>query len=225
MRILTRGLAAIAAAFLAGGLTMIVAIAAEPAGAPDSKPEGVKTPAVKVDDASFKCLLDMTAVGNFYVDNLAGNLGETIKVAKAGHGEYPQGAVIQLVPNEAMIKQQKGFSPVTNDWEFFYIDVNKDGSRIFRRGFTEVNNRFEMNCFACHVKARPEFDLTCRTDQGCEPIPFTRAMFEALQRADPRCKNAPAVSAEDKAALGELAALVKELTSGSSLPKSEDKKN
>lgn len=207
----------------AGMLAAGYAAFAAPAGAPDAKPEGNRAPAVKVDDASFRCMLDMTRVGDFYVDNLSGDLEQTIKVAKAGTGEYPEGSLIQLVPNEAMVKQQKGFSPITKDWEFFYIDVDKDGSKIFRRGFIEVNNRFEMNCFACHVKAKAEFDLTCRTGQGCDPIPITRAMFGALQRTDPRCKDQPAVSADDQQALKELGEVVKELVSSQSqLPKSED---
>jgi hypothetical protein len=50
--------------------------------------------------------------------------------------------------------RQKGFNAATRDWEFFFIDVDKDGSKILRRGFTEVNNRFGMNCFACHAQAR-----------------------------------------------------------------------
>jgi hypothetical protein len=29
------------------------------------------------------------------------------------------------------------------------------------RGFAEVNNRFGGNCFNCHAKARPEWDLVC----------------------------------------------------------------
>jgi len=168
-------------------------------------------PKVKVDNNSFKCITDMTPVRHFYVDNLLGNLEETVAVAKAGKGDYPQGSVLQLMPNEVMIKQQKGFNPETRDWEFFWIDVDKDGSKIFRRGFAEVNNRFGLNCFTCHVKARPEFDLVCEQDHGCDPIPVTRAMFGALQRTDPRCKNQKEVSAEDAQALKDLAEIVKAL--------------
>lgn len=167
-----------------------------------AEPEGEKAPAVQVNDDSFKCMLDMKKVRHFYVDNLSGHLDETVAVAEAGKGDYPEGSVVQLVPNEVMIKQQKGFSPITRDWEFFWIDVDKEGSKIFRRGFVEVNNRFEMNCFACHVKANVENDFTCGAEGGgCDPIPLTREMFGALQRTDPRCKNAPPVSAEDTAAL------------------------
>ena len=45
------------------------------------------------------------------------------------------------MPNEVMIKQQQGFNPETRDWEFFYIDVDKNGSKIFARGFADVNSR------------------------------------------------------------------------------------
>jgi hypothetical protein len=177
------------------------------AGAGDSDSE----PKVKVDNTSFKCITDMTPVRHFYVDNLLGNLQGTVAVAEAGKGDYPEGSVLQLMPNEVMIKQQKGFNPATRDWEFFWIDVDKDGSKIFRRGFAEVNNRFGLNCFTCHVKAREEFDFVCEQGHGCDPIPVTRAMFGALQRTDPRCRNQKEVSAEDAQALKELGDIVKAL--------------
>ena len=91
-------------------------------------------PKVKVDDKSFKCITDMTPVRHFYVDNLLGNVEATVAVAMVGKGDYPEGSVLQLMPNEVMIKQQQGFNPETHDWEFFYIDVDKDGSKIFARG-------------------------------------------------------------------------------------------
>jgi hypothetical protein len=170
-------------------------------------------PKVKVDDNSFKCITDMIPVRHFYVDNLLGNVAGTVAVAKADKGDYPEGSVLQLMPNEVMIKQQKGFDPDTHDWEFFYIDVDKNGSKIFARGVTEVNNRLGQNCFACHSQAKPEFDFVCEQDHGCAPIPVTRAMFGALQRTDPRCKNQKPVSAEDAQALKELGEIVKALKS------------
>jgi hypothetical protein len=169
-------------------------------------------PKVKVTDESFKCITEMTKVRHFYVDNLLGNLAETVAVATAGRGDYPEGSVVQLMPNEVMIKQQKGHSPVTRDWEFFWIDVDKNGSKIYTRGFAEVNNRFGLNCFTCHIKAQPEFDFICETEHGCDPIPVTKAMFGALQRTDPRCKGSEQVSPEDAQALQELGQLVKALT-------------
>ena len=169
-------------------------------------------PKVKVTDESFKCITEMTKVRHFYVDNLLGNLAGTVAVATAGTGDYPAGSVVQLMPNEVMIKQQEGYSPVTRDWEFFWIDVDKNGSKIYTRGFAEVNNRFGLNCFTCHVKARPEFDFICETEHGCDAIPVTKAMFGALQRTDPRCKGSEQVSAEDAEALRQLGEIVKALT-------------
>ena len=186
----------------------------------DGNPQG----ALKIDDHSFKCMQTMTAVRHFFVDNIAGHLDETVAVAKAGKGEYPVGSVVQLMPNEVMIKHEKGFNAATRDWEFFWIDVDKNGSKIFRRGFVEVNNRFGLNCFACHVKAQPAFDMICEQGHGCDPIPVTRAMFGALQRTDPRCPGSEHVSTEDQAQLKLLAEVVKSLKKddGSNQRTSED---
>jgi hypothetical protein len=161
-------------------------------------------------DKSFKCITQMTHVRHFYVDNLAGNLKGTVKVAEAATGDYPVGSVLQLVPTEVMVKREKGFNAGTRDWEFFELNVSPDGSTIRTRGIQDVNNRFGGNCFNCHVKAHPEYDLVCDNNHGCDPIPITRAMSAALQHTDPRCTNPP-VSAEDAAALAQLGAIVKAL--------------
>ena len=52
------------------------------------------------------------------------------------------------------------------------------------RGFVDVVNRFGGNCFACHVKAKPEWDLICETGHGCDAIPLTPLMIKALQKTD-----------------------------------------
>lgn len=195
---------------MAAGIAVLLvgpAVAAPPA-APASFP---------ISDASFKCMTEMTHVRHFYVDNLAGNLAATVKVAQAGTGDYPVGSVLQLVPNEVMVKREKGFN-VTHDWEFFDLNISPTSSTIRVRGFQDVNNRFGGNCFNCHVKARQEFDLVCDNSHGCDPVPFTRAMSGALQRTDPRCKNNPPVSAEDAAALGQLSAIVKALAASTTKP-------
>jgi hypothetical protein len=170
-----------------------------------------------ISDSSFKCITQLTHVRHFYVDNLAGNLDATVKVAQAGIGVYPVGSVLQLVPTEVMVKREHGYNATTHDWEFFELNVSDAGSTIRTHGFQEVNNRFGGNCFNCHVKARAEFDLVCDNSHGCDPIPITRAMSGALQRTDPRCKNPP-VSAEDAAALAQLGVIVKALA-GASAPK------
>lgn len=162
-----------------------------------------------IDAKSFRCITSMTPVRQFYVDNLRGDLPATLAAAKAPNGAiYPPGSLIQLVPGEAMVKREKGFNPATRDWEFFELDVAKDGTQIRKRGFADVVNRFGGNCFACHIAARPEWDLVCEMDHGCKPIPITRAMIGALQRTDPRCNN-PVPSPADVEALQQLQKLVR----------------
>ena len=164
-----------------------------------------------IDAQSFRCITSMTHVRHFYVDNLNGDLQGTIAAANAKNGAvYPPGSVVQLVPGEAMVKLDKDASPATHDWEYFELDVSKDGTRIRRRGFADVINRFGGNCFGCHVAARPEWDSICQADHGCAPIPVTRAMSAALQRTDPRCGNT-SVSPEDAEALRQLDELTKTL--------------
>jgi hypothetical protein len=170
-----------------------------------------------ITEKSFHCMTEMTQVGHFYVDNLAGNLKGTVQVAQSAKpGIYPVGSVLQLVPTEVMVKREKGFNAATRDWEFFELDVSNDGSKIRTRGFAEVNNRFGGNCFGCHIKARPEWDLVCDINHGCDPIPVTRNMTGALQRTDPRCKNQGPVSAEDAAALTQLGEIIKVMSAAKS---------
>jgi hypothetical protein len=115
--------------------------------------------------------------------------------------------VVQLVPTEVMVKREADFSPATGDWEFFELEVNSGGSKIHKRGFAEVNNRFGKNCFACHVPAREPWDFVCESGHGCEPIPIDHAMTGALQRSDPRCGE-PALQEGDQMALFKLNAMV-----------------
>lgn len=166
------------------------------------------TNAIKIDDSSFRCIRQMTPVRHFYVDNLLGNMDATLAAANAPNGAiYPEGSVVQLVPTEAMVKREKGFSPATGDWEFFELEVSKNGSHIHKRGFAEVNNRFGKNCFTCHAPARQTWDFICETGHGCEPIPINHTMTGALQRSDPRCSG-DALQPGDTMALWKLKAMV-----------------
>lgn len=145
-------------------------------------------PAIEITAKSFKCLTEMTPVRGFFVDNLSGNLAATLAVARNPRGgDYPPGSVVQLVPTEVMVKREPGFSPFTRDWEFFELDVGQQGASIRKRGFAEVNNRFDKNCFACHAAARPEFDMICEQGRGCEELPIPRYVIRSLQVTDPRC--------------------------------------
>ena len=165
--------------------------------------------ATDIDAKSFRCITKMTPVRQFYVDNLQGNLEATLAAANSTTGAvYPAGSLIQLIPSEAMVKRDKGFDAATHDWEFFDLDVSKDGTQIRTRGTVDVVNRFGGNCFGCHAPAAAQWDLVCESSHGCTPIPVTRAMIGALQRTDPRCDNPP-TSPEDAEALKQLQQLLK----------------
>jgi len=145
---------------------------------------------ITIDDSTFTCMRDMTKVDGFYVGNLMGDVASTVKVAKSETGgHYPPGSVVQLVPGEVMVKHPEGYSPVTNDWEFFELDVSPEGTKIRKRGFSDVVNRFGGNCLDCHVKAEAKWDMICKTGHGCDPIPLTKDILALLQKTDPRCKS------------------------------------
>ena len=165
---------------------------------------------IPVTDKSFGCISRLTPVRGFFVGNLSGNLAGTLQIARSTDGGiYPPGSVIQLVPTEVMVKQPKGFNAATRDWEFFELNISKEGTSINKRGFAEVVNRFGGNCVGCHLKAQPQWDFVCETGHGCDPIPLTAPMLRALQHTDPRCPGADQVSAEDAAALRQLQELTR----------------
>jgi hypothetical protein len=154
------------------------------------KPIAAALTELSIDASSFMCLEKMTAIRHFFVDNLLGDLEATIAVAESTDGGvYPPGSVVQLVPTEVMVKHRPGWNAATRDWEFFELDVSAEGSSIHKRGFVDVVNKFGGNCFACHVKAEPKYDLICEQEHGCDPIPITREMIAGIQQADPRCTD------------------------------------
>lgn len=137
----------------------------------------------------FVCLLGWDQVRRFRITNLLGRLPEALEVANSPTGgSYPVGTVIQLIPNEAMVKRATGWSPETNDWEFFSLETSAAGTEILDRGTTAVINAFGGNCFGCHSAAEPQWDLVCEQDHGCAPLPIDAATIEALQNGDPRCR-------------------------------------
>ncbi|GAA5316051.1 MAG: hypothetical protein AseanaTS_12560 [Candidatus Pelagadaptatus aseana] len=165
------------------------------------------TDALSVDADTFECMLDMTKVRHFYVGNLnPDKLEETKSLAEAGQGEYPEGSIVQLVPTEVMVKQPKGTSPGTKDWEFFELNVSAEGTQIHKRGYADVVNRFGGNCLGCHIKAKPEFDMVCEQGHGCDPIPLTRDVIALLQKTDPRCGGRYVPTEQEIAVLKQLRA-------------------
>lgn len=142
-----------------------------------------------ITDDSFVCLKKMEPVRGFFVANLLNKLEDTLAAAKSSEGStYPPGSVVQLIPTEVMIKHHKGWSKKTNDWEFFELDVSEKGSKIKVRGTTQVINKFGGNCFECHAKAKPHWDLICEKDHGCDPLPIPDFMINWTQQSDPRCE-------------------------------------
>lgn len=163
--------------------------------APTETTGGPATTAEPVEDyvieaAEFSNIQDMTPVRGFFIDNRLGYLDEAIAVAEdPDGGTYPVGTIIQLVPQEAMVKRAPGFDPASNDWEFFSLDVTAEGTEILTRGGSEVVNRFGGSCSGCHGVAEPKFDFVCEDDNGCEPLPIGEDVIVGIQLADPRPRS------------------------------------
>ena len=135
----------------------------------------------------FRNLHTMTKVRNFYIDNRLGHLDQALAVANSPRGgAYPVGTIIQLVPQEAMVKREKGFNPATRDWEFFFLSVSPAGTVIEKRGTADVVNRFGGNCASCHQAANPRFDGVCEETHGCAPLPIGPDVFHTIQESDRR---------------------------------------
>lgn len=131
----------------------------------------------------------MTHVGDRFVGSLNGHLAEALAVARsATGGVYPVGTVVELVPGEAMVKRYAGFSPPTRDWEFFQLAPSAHGTRILKRGTTNVKNPFG-SCASCHQGAAPQFDFVCTKSHGCAGLTLSDAVIASLQRGDPRPKK------------------------------------
>lgn len=154
-----------------------------PAGSDDPPLDGP----VEISDASFDCITAMEPVRGFYVSNLLGDIEATLAAADDPEATpFPPGSVVQLVPQEAMVKREPGFSAATGDWEFFFLSVREDGTTIDARGTTDVENVFGGNCFACHAPAAHR-DFICERGHGCDDLPIGPDAFVGLQQSDPRC--------------------------------------
>ena len=148
-----------------------------------------QTKAIPITENTFVCLKKMHAVRGFFVGNILGQLNKTIEAANSKTGAtYPPGSIVQLIPAEVMIKHHQGWSPITNDWEFFELEVSEEGSKIKVRGTTQVINKFGGNCLSCHLKAEPQWDLICEEEHGCDSLPIPDFVIRWTQNSDPRCE-------------------------------------
>src|SRR5262249_45617962 len=135
----------------------------------------------------FGCIRSMKAVRGYYVGNVLGNVDATVKAATSSAASYPVGSIVQLVPTEAMVKREAGFSPATNDWEFFELTVTGKTTAIHVCCGAEVKTRFGGQSLTCHQPAA-KFDMICEPSHGCAPIPITPLMATAIQNTDSRCE-------------------------------------
>ena len=150
---------------------------------------GASVAPVQVTAADFDCILNWTKVRGFRIKRVGGDVAASLAVANSTTGgTYPPGTVIQLVPTEAMVKREPGFSPSTKDWEFFFLDAKANATTITTRGTTSVVNGFGGNCFNCHNQAEPKWDLVCEQNHGCAALPLSSATFQSIQNNDPRCR-------------------------------------
>jgi hypothetical protein len=136
----------------------------------------------------FECIQNGTKVRKFFVWNKLGHLDEALAVAgSAEGGEYPVGTILQLIPQEAMVKRKAGWDPTTNDWEFFALETSATGTTITSRGAATTVNFLGANCFDCHAKAEARWDLVCEDSHGCDPLGVTPETIALFQDRDPRC--------------------------------------
>lgn len=164
--------------------------ASHSASAPKSAPASsaattTSLPDVSPTPADFVNINRMTRVGDHFVGSINGNLAAVLAVARNPKGGvYPVGAVVQLIPTEAMVKRRHGYSPATGDWEFFALKVSAAGTEIQASG-AHVRNFFGGDCSSCH-RVASHFDFICGKNHGCPPLPVTDALISKIQQSDPR---------------------------------------
>jgi hypothetical protein len=68
-----------------------------------------------------------------------------------------------------MVKHPREKFPNTNGWEFFLLDVSKEGTKIADRGEQVLNHSQGVACLSCHQPAA-RLNLVCKKGHGCAPI-------------------------------------------------------
>ena len=88
---------------------------------------------ITVTEQTFGCILDWPKVRNTYFKHSnPEKLKEAMRIFRDSvpDKEYPVGTILQLIPFEAMVKHPREKFPKTNGWEFFFLDVSKEGTKI-----------------------------------------------------------------------------------------------
>lgn len=154
-----------------------------------SLPHSTSAQDLAVTEQTFGCILDWPKVRNTRFKHAdPEKLKEAMRIFRDSvpDTEYPVGTILQLVPFEAMVKHPHEKFPNTNGWEFFALDVSKEGTKIRDRGDNVVNLSLGAPCLSCHQPAK-RFDFVCEKGHGCAPIPFDDQKIAELQHADLRC--------------------------------------
>jgi hypothetical protein len=144
---------------------------------------------ITVSEQTFGCILDWPKVRNTrFKHSDPEKLKEAMRIFRDSvpDKEYPVGTILQLIPNEAMVKHLHEKFPITNGWEFFDLEVSESGTKIRDRGEKVVNLSQGVTCLSCHQPAT-KFDFVCEKGHGCAPIPFDDQKIAELQHADLRC--------------------------------------
>lgn len=154
-----------------------------------SMSSGASAQDITVTEQTFGCILDWPKVRNTYFKHDdPKRLKEAMRIFRdrVPDKEYPVGTILQLIPFEAMVKHPRERFATTNGWEFFDLDVSKDGTKIKERGEQVVNHSQGVTCLSCHQPAA-KFDFVCEKGHGCAPIPFDDQKIAAIQNGDLRC--------------------------------------
>lgn len=144
---------------------------------------------VTVSEDTFDCILDWPKVRNTRFKHAdPEKLKEAMRIFRDSvpDKDYPVGTILQLVPFEAMVKHPREKFPNTNGWEFFFLEVSKEGTKIKDRGDNVVNLSQGVTCLSCHQPAK-KYDFVCEKGHGCAPIPFDDQKLAEIQRSDQRC--------------------------------------
>lgn len=152
-------------------------------------PAGASAEDVSVSEETFGCILDWPKVRNTRFKHAdPEKLKEAMRIFRDSvpDKDYPVGTILQLVPFEAMVKHPREKFPNTNGWEFFFLEVSKEGTTIKDRGDNVVNLSQGVTCLSCHQPAA-KYDFVCEKGHGCAPIPFDDQKLAEIQRSDLRC--------------------------------------
>jgi len=152
-------------------------------------PAGASAEDVAVSEETFGCILDWPKVRNTRFKHAdPEKLKEAMRIFRDSvpDKDYPVGTILQLVPFEAMVKHPREKFPNTNGWEFFFLEVSKEGTTIKDRGDNVVNRSQGVTCLSCHQPA-VKYDFVCEKGHGCAPIPFDDQKLAEIQRSDLRC--------------------------------------